>query len=520
MIEATPRPATIDTEKFRLRRFVETLAVAGELEVHGESVTLAGLSSIIDSSAKATHFHDVGPQHFEMIGAVSGSRRRIALALGVDERNIAHEFMRRANVAQPVVEIASADAPVHQVVITGDNIDLTTLPFHLQHQLDGAPYISAGIDFSADPVTGRTNVGCRRLMLRGKRDLRSNLTDMSDLKRMYLGCLERGEKLPVSFAVGAHPLDFLAATNKQPTEEFGFIGSMRGEPVPMVRGLTNGVLAPADAEMILEGYFDELGYREFEGPYGEFYGFYGPVHIDPVFHVTAVTMRKDAIHQTVLHGGRLIGRADSATFASLHTEVACWRALRVARIEPAAIYAMPSTNGRPGVRVSLKNVEIGQARAVISVLFSLPQVKIVYVVNDDVDVMADDEINWAMATRFRADRDVVIGTGLPSFYADPTKSDDGSQAKVGFDMTHTSEHEAGIESQRAFAFVRDDTTPRCATLEDALSGGPRYFSELMAALGSDDGREIAIALDALRERNAVERRPNGEWALVAASPHV
>lgn len=515
MIEMKPRSIVVDTEKFRLRRFVEQLAAAGELEVHDEPVSLAALSAIVDASPKATHFSNVGPEGFEMIGAVSGSRRRIALALGVGEGDVAHEFMRRANHAQRIVELASQDAPVHQVVIKGDDVDLTTLPFHLQHQMDGAPYISAGIDFSVDPATGRTNVGCRRLMLRGKRELRSNLTDMSDLKRAYIGCVERGERLPVSFAIGSHPLDFLAATNKTPVEEFGFVGTMRGEPVPMVRGVTNGVLAPADAEMILEGYFDELGYREFEGPYGEFYGFYGPVHIDPVFHVTAVTMRRDAIFQTVLHGGRFVGRADSANFASLHTEVAVWRSLRAARIEPTAVFAMPSTNGRPGVRVALKDIQPGQARAVISVLFALPQVKIVYVVNDDVDVTSDDEVHWAMATRYRADRDTVIGTGLPSFYADPTKNDDGSQAKIGFDMTHTTENEDGIESRRAYAFQLDSSVPRVATVADALAGGPRYFAELMAALGSEDGREIAMELDRLRESELVERRPNGEWSLKA-----
>ncbi len=99
----------------------------------------------------------------------------------------------------------------------------------------------------------------------------------------------------------------------------------------MVRGITNGVLAPADCEMIIEGYFDELGYREMEGPYGEFYGFYGPVHIDPVFHVTAICTRHDILHQTVLHSGRHLSRTDSGNLASLHTEVAIWRALRAIR---------------------------------------------------------------------------------------------------------------------------------------------------------------------------------------------
>src|SRR5262249_48450617 len=242
---------------------------------------------------------------------------------------------------------------VHQVIRKGADIDLTRLPFHVQHEYDGGTYISSGIDFSADPVTGKTNVGCRRLMLRSRDTMRSNLTDASDLKNIYLGCLKRGEKLPVSFAIGSHPLDYLAATSKIPVDEFGLVATLRGEPVPMVRGVSNGVLAPADAEMIIEGYFDEQGYREFEGPYGEFYGFYGPVHSDRVFHVTAICQRRDVLYQTVLHPGRHLSRTDSANLGSLHCEVAIWRALRGVRIEPVAINAVPATNGRQHVRVAI-----------------------------------------------------------------------------------------------------------------------------------------------------------------------
>ena len=242
-------------------------------------------------------------------------------------------------------------APVHQVVRKGDDVDLTRLPFHLQHEFDGGVYISSAIDYAVDPATGKRNVGCRRLMLRSRDTMRANLTDASDLKLMYLACLKRGERLPVSFAIGSHPLDYLAATQKQPVDEFALVGTVRGEPVPMVRGVTNGIHVPADAEAVIEGYFDELGYREMEGPYGEFYGYYGPMHIDPVFHATAITMRRDALHQTVLHAGRFVGRIDSANLASLNAEVNAWRALRAARIEPVAVNFVLASNGRQHCRV-------------------------------------------------------------------------------------------------------------------------------------------------------------------------
>jgi 2,5-furandicarboxylate decarboxylase 1 len=452
-----------------------------------------------------------------MIAAVSGSRKRLAAALGVPERDIAHEFMRRMANPQPMLEVPSAQAPVHQVIRRGKDIDLTRLPFHVQHEQDGGTYISSGIDFTADPATGKTNVGCRRLMLRSCDTMRSNLTDASDLKNIYLACLKRGERLPVGFAIGSHPLDYMAATCKMPIDEFGLVATLRGEPVPMVRGVTNGVLAPADAEMIIEGYFDEHGYRELEGPYGEFYGFYGPVHIDPVFHVTAICTRKDPIHQTVLHSGRYLSRTDSGNLASLHTEVAIWRALRGIRIEPTAVYVVPASNGRPHARVSIRQTAPGQARAAISALHAMVQVKAAFIVDDDVDVFDNEEMEWAMASRFRADRDVVIASGLPGFYADPGVDANRTVSKIGFDLTRPMNQKETIETRRAFPRRIGDQPARHQSARQALENGPLYFAQIMDALGSKDGREVALQLDELREQGILSRLDDGQWSLKTES---
>src|SRR5262245_3090904 len=225
----------VDLDKFRLRSFVEKLIAIGEMEIHEEAVSLADLSAAIEASPKAKYFKQVGAERYEMVAAVSGSRARLAAAFGTDQRSLIKEYMRRMNDPQPVVEVPSGEAPVHQVVIRGDDIDLTTLPFHLQHELDGAPYISSAIDYSIDPATGRSNVGCRRLMFRDRRTMRANLSQPSDLKKCYIGCVERGERLPVSFAIGSHPLDYLAAGLRLPgDDEFGLVATLRGEPVPMV----------------------------------------------------------------------------------------------------------------------------------------------------------------------------------------------------------------------------------------------------------------------------------------------
>jgi 2,5-furandicarboxylate decarboxylase 1 len=512
--ERSPMKTTrnVDLDKFRLRSFIAKLIAIGEMEVHEEAVSLADLSATIESSSKAKYFKRVGAEQYEMVSAVSGSRARLAAAFGTDERNVIHEYMRRMNDPQPVIEVPSSDAPVHQVVLKGDDIDLTKLPFHLQHELDGAPYISSGIDYTVDPATGRTNVGCRRLMFRDRRTMRANLSQPSDLKKSYLACVERGETLPASFAIGSHPLDYLAAGLRLPGDEFGLVATLRGEPVPMVRGLTNGVLAPADAEMIIEGYFDELGYREHEGPYGEFYGFYGPVHMDPVFHVTAICMRKDVLHQTVFHSGGLLGWTESGNLGGLNAELQIWKVLRAAGIEPAAVLAVPASNGRQHVRVALRRGQPGQARYAISALHAIPRVKHVFIVDDDVDVFSDEQMEWAMSARFRASKDIVIATGYPGFYMDPCTDANGLVDKAGFDLTAPYGVPDTIETRRPRA-PRFNGHKRFGSASEALRSGPMFFSQVMEALGSSDGREVALELNTLYEQGILTRLRDGEWAL-------
>ena len=301
--------SAIDTEKFRLRRFVERLIELAEVDVHEEALPLTGLSPIIEATNKAVLFKQAGPERAEIVAKTAGSRSRLAAAFGTTEEGLYDAYYRRLAEPQRVVEIPSADAPVHEVVLTGSDIDLTRLPFHPQHAFDGSCYISSAMDFTVDPATGRRNVGCRRLSLRNRSECGTNVTAPSDLKRIYHACVARGERLPITFTVGAHPLDFIAATMRQGNDELALIAQLRGEPAAVVKSLTNDILVPADAEMTLEGYLDERGYVEPEGPYGEYMGYYGAIHMDPVFHCTAITLRRDVMHLTLLHASASVRKA-------------------------------------------------------------------------------------------------------------------------------------------------------------------------------------------------------------------
>src|SRR5947209_76283 len=424
-------------EKCRLRRFVDRLSDMGEVEIHDKPVALTNLSAAIEGSDKAMLFKKAGPEQLEIAAKTGGNRRRLAAAFETSEEKIYDEYFRRLANPQPVVEVPSHEAPVHAVVTTGKDVDLTRLPFHPQHAYDGSCYLSSAIDYTIDPATGRRNVGCRRLSLRNRYEAGTNVTAPSDLKRIYQACVSRGERLPVTFTVGAHPLDFFAATTRQGGDELPLVGSFRSEPAAVVKSLTNDIRVPADAEMKLEGYLDERGYAEPEGPYGEYMGYYGSIHMDPVFHCTAITMRRDVLHHTLLHGSaRVLDQTDSAVISAMRTEAEAMRILKATVREPVAVYLRSVSGGSNTLRVSIKQRVIGEARAAIAALFGgIMRLKHIYAFDEDIDIHDDRQVEWALGTRFQADQDLVILQRMRGMTVDPSLNGRRTGAKAGFDCT-------------------------------------------------------------------------------------
>jgi len=341
-----------------------------------------------------------------------------------------------------------------------------------------------------------------------------DLVAPSDLRNIYLGTLGRGERLPLSVVVGGHPVDYFGATMRVPVDELGLLASLRGCPMPVVKSITNELRIPADAEWALEGYLGEEGYQEPEGPYGEFLGYYGGVKINPVFHVTAITRRRDALFQTLTIGGATMSCTDTAQLCTLRTEVLIWRALETAIREPLAVYAPPATGGVYNVRIAMRQRVPGEARNAIAAAFgSLANVKNVFVVDPDIDIFSDQQMEWALATRFQPDRDFIVASALRTIPLDPSLADHSSLgAKAGYDLTMPigqRKLEAEIPEPPGFEGAR------FASIEAALRDGPKYFEALMAAICSDDGREIVLALEDLQRQGRLDREPSeGRYSLV------
>ncbi|HET7848899.1 MAG TPA: UbiD family decarboxylase [Pseudolabrys sp.] len=346
-------------------------------------------------------------------GGLYWTRARMASALGWPEGELGARFA--ASVARPIAPEVVGRAACQDVVLTGDNVDLTALPIPFMHEKDGGPYISAGVAFANDEKLG-PNAGCYRMMFRTRRELGLDLFTASDLRRYYQAKFDHNQPLPIAVAIGVHVFEHMAAAYKAPAglNEMHIAGGLRGEPLQMVRAKTaDDVMVPANAEIVLEGELLPNGWTADEGPFGEFAGMQGDLKRNPLFRVTAITHRKNPIFyalQMPWENDWLNGPA---------TEAACARVLGLAGIQVAAVRATEGGCCGWSVVAAIKK-RAGEGKNAIAALLSLPVVKQVIVTDDDIDIYNSDEVEWAVTFRCQADKDIVILSGMKGKHVDPS----------------------------------------------------------------------------------------------------
>jgi len=229
------------------------------------------------------------------------------------------------------------------------------------------------------------------------------------------------------------------------------------------------------------------------------------VKINPVFHVTAITHRRDALFQTLSISGKTLSRTDTAQLTTLRTEALVWRALENAIREPVAVYAPPATGGVYNVRCAIRQRNPGEARNAMSAVFAcMANVKNVFIVDPDIDVFSDEQMEWAFATRLQPNHDVYVEENYRVSPLDPSLPEGirvGS--KSGYDMTLPFGGDRGFEL--SLPEVPAYTGPRFPSVRAALEDGPKYFEALMVAIGTADGRDVVRMLDELRQEGVLGR---------------
>ena len=384
----------------------------GHLRRVTKSISPRHITALCGQAPAAILCQSVEDYDIPVVAGLYWTRARLASALGWPEGELGGRFARAA--ARPISPMIITDAPCQEVVVTGDDVDLTALPIPFMHEKDGGPYISAGVAFAQDPELG-PNSGCYRLMFRTRREMAMDLFTASDMRRYYTKTYERDQSLPVAIAIGVHAFEHMASAYKAPagTNEMEIAGGLRGAPAHLVRAKTVDVMVPANAEIVLEGELLPNGWTADEGPFGEFAGMQGDLKHNPLFRVGAITHRRDPVFyalQMPWENDWLNGPA---------TEAACARVLGLAGIQVAAVRATEGGCCGWSVVASIRK-RAGEGRNAIAALLSLPLVKQAIVTDDDIDIYDPTEIEWAITFRCQADKDIIILSGMKGKHVDPS----------------------------------------------------------------------------------------------------
>jgi UbiD family decarboxylase len=355
------------------------------------------------------------------------TRGRVARGLGVPQGELERRVLQAYENPIPPVQVPAA--PVQEVVLQGDQVDLGILPAMVYHQNDAAPYITAGIVLAKDPETGGYNLSYNRLMLQGRDRLGIFMTVGKHLNAIYTKMQAVGKPLQVAVSIGNHPAWAIGALAIGPYEEddLAIIGGLKGAPLEVVRCKTVDLVVPAGAEIILEGEIDPLE-REEEGPFGEFTGYSTRANQNPVVRVKAITHRRDPIYQDICGGQH----REHLTMATIPMEANYFRAVRAAVPEVQRVrMAAPFT-----LVISIRKRYEGQARTAMLAAFAADlYLKHCIVVDHDIDVADLQRVFWAMATRAQAQRDVFIIPRVRGSSLDPSAEPMGVVDKMGIDAT-------------------------------------------------------------------------------------
>ncbi len=362
---------------------------------------------------------------------VVASRRALAFALGVPESGLALEYARR--IKDPIKPVVVADPPFRQHVLTGRELDLARLPIPTYFPGDAGRYLTAGLLVARDPETGVETEGYHRFQVRGRDRMGVSLHSRRRMFEYQRRAEARKQPLPCAIALGVHPLVSMGSLAYPPPDvgKFEVVGGLFGAPLEVAACATLNLDVPAAAEIVIEG---EIlpGVREPEGPFGEFTGYFSRRSTEHVFVAQAIAMRERPWFQSIGSGRA----GDHITTLGLVREAEIHNA--VSRVIPnvTGVHVPLSGTSSFTAYVAIKQSRPGEAKHVIPIVLGVDHyLKLVIVVDDDIDVFDESDVLWAVATRMQADRDLVTIAGSLGALLDPSADDRGITAKLGIDAT-------------------------------------------------------------------------------------
>lgn len=398
-----------------LRDFVAQCEKVGQLKrVKAEvdwNLEISHVAKVVEEkSGPALLFEKVKGYTSPVLTGAFGTTQRLAVILGKDPNlsmvQLTREWVNTAVKAlTPAKEVK--DGPIFENILDGDKVDTLAFPSPKFYELDGGRYFGTAVFMVIqDPETGDINLGTYRMGILDEKSVGVQILKGKKADRIMKKYAKQGKKMPACAIIGGDPLHiFAGAATIKAKSGYDVVSSLRGEPVEIVKGQVTGLPIPAAAEIVLEGEIDPTQLRN-EGPFGEYTGYYTEELIKPIpkpaLDVKRIYYRNNPIlWETSV--GRPVG--DQHILYAFTRNASLWTDLTKMEIPGIkSVYTLPEGSGRFIVVVSVQQMYPGHAdqigAAVIASNTGTYGIKMVIIVDDDID--ADDlpRVWWALGTRY------------------------------------------------------------------------------------------------------------------------
>jgi len=514
------------------RSYLDTLKKNNELTVISKAVDLRDIAALVPQSDKALLFSNVRGYSMPVASGLLQSRNRLALGLDAAYEKI--ETKLRTAMDHPINPKRVKRAPVKDVILTKNKVDLYNLPVPVFSVMDGGPMMTAGVVIAEDSEFGM-NAGMYRMMLKERNITGIDIVTPNNLRKFAERALQKKKPLPISISIGTHPYELVAATFKANlgVNELTFAGGLRRAPLSLADGETIPVPCIADAEIVLEGEILPEGWIHPEGPFCEFNRLMGGIHMNPRVRIKAIMHRKDPIYYALHMPWENIWMS-----APIY-EAAAWRVLHEAGVQTTAINVTPGGCCHWHIVAAIKK-QPGDGKNAIMALLSIADIKHVTIVDDDIDVFDSTDVEWAIATRVQADRDVLIVSNARSKPLDPslpppTGGQIPTTAKMGIDATIPEDiprnrynrivyfKQGQVELKDYLGAADEPAKPSAETkpgesvdsmaekIVAALEKAHLFFADLLALFPKADYRTIATAVGRLHQEEKIVQDGKGKY---------
>lgn len=392
---------------------------------------LAAVGKKLDPSHGA-FFENVKGSSMPVVAGVITSGEDMARALNLSYSELMERYVDALSNLTPCKVLNKEDGPfaVKDNILVGDQVDLGFLPACLNHIKDSGRFLTAAVCITKDPDTGIRNMCIHRHEIQGKNRLGAYLLPRHT-NQIFSKCEAQGKPLEVALAIGVHPAILLSsqATTRLGVDELEIAGTLLGEPVELVKCETVDLEVPVESEIVIEGRILP-NIRADEGPFGEYPRTYGPKAPRNVIEVTAITYRNNPIYHTIIPA-----TSEHLLLGGIAREATMLQLVRQVTPNVKQVHLTPASGCRYHAVIQIDPKHEGEAKnAMFAAFSSSTEVKHVVAVNSDVDPRDPRDVEWAIACRVQATKDIFMIPSAMGNKLDPSAKN-GVCDKMGIDAT-------------------------------------------------------------------------------------